>query len=106
MRDISDRKRVEIAIQKAQEDLEIKVQERTMQLATSNDELVREIAERKLLENQLHEVNEELEQRVEQRTNELAKAINDLKQEAIERQKTTLALQESEARFGLLLMAV
>ncbi|BBD56805.1 PAS domain S-box protein [Planktothrix agardhii] len=99
MRDISDRKRVEIAIQKAQEDLEIKVQERTMQLATSNDELVREIAERKLLENQLHEVNEELEQRVEQRTNELAKAINDLKQEAIERQKTTLALQESEARF-------
>jgi PAS domain S-box-containing protein len=99
MRDISDRKRVEIAIQKAQEDLEIKVQERTMQLATSNDELVREIAERKLLENQLHEVNEELEQRVEQRTNELAEAINDLKQEAIERQKTTLALQESEARF-------
>lgn len=99
MRDISDRKRVEISIQKAQEDLEIKVQERTMQLATSNDELVREIAERKLLENELHEVNEELEQRVEQRTNELAKAINDLKEEAIERQKTTLALQESEARF-------
>ena len=99
MRDISDRKRVEISIQKAQEDLEIKVQERTIQLATSNDELVREIAERKLLENELHEVNEELEQRVEQRTNELAKAINDLKEEAIERQKTTLALQESEARF-------
>ncbi|MGL6137711.1 MAG: PAS domain S-box protein [Planktothrix sp.] len=99
MRDISDRKRVEIAIQKAQEDLEIKVQERTIQLATSNDDLIREIAERQLLENQLHEINEELEQRVEQRTNELAKAIEDLKQEAIERQKTTLALQESEARF-------
>ncbi len=99
MRDISDRKRVEIAIQKAQEDLEIKVQERTMQLATSNDELVREIAERKLLENQLHEINEELERRVKQRTNELAKAIDDLKEEAIERQRTTLALQESEARF-------
>lgn len=99
MRDISDRKRVEVAIQKAQEDLEIKVKERTMQLATSNDELIREIAERKLLENQLHEINEELEQRVKQRTNELAKAIDDLKQEAIERQRTTLALQESETRF-------
>ncbi len=99
MRDISDRKQVEMAIQKAQEDLEIKVQERTLQLATSNDELIREIAERKLLENQLHQINEELENRVEQRTQELAQAINDLQQEAIERQKATVALQESEARF-------
>ncbi|VXD22690.1 putative Diguanylate cyclase [Planktothrix serta PCC 8927] len=99
MRDISDRKQIEMAIQKAQEDLESKVQERTIQLATSNDELIREIAERKLLENKLHQINEQLEQRVEQRTNELGKAIEDLKQEAIERQKTTLALQESEARF-------
>jgi diguanylate cyclase (GGDEF)-like protein/PAS domain S-box-containing protein len=99
MRDISDRKQVEMAIQKAQEDLEIKVQERTLQLATSNDELIREIAERKLLENQLHRINEELENRVEQRTQELAQAINDLQQEAIERQKATVALQESEARF-------
>lgn len=99
MRDISDRKQVELAIQKSQEDLEIKVQERTLQLATSNDELIREIAERKLLENQLHQINEELEERVEQRTQELAQAINDLQQEAIERQKATVALQESEARF-------
>jgi len=99
MRDISDRKQVEMAIQKAQEDLEIKVQERTLQLATSNDELIREIAERKLLENQLHRINEELENRVQQRTQELAQAINDLQQEAIERQKATVALQKSEARF-------
>ncbi len=99
MRDISDRKQIEMTIQKAQEELESKVQERTMQLATSNDELIREIAERKLLENKLHQINEQLEQRVEQRTNELAQAIEDLKQEAIERQKTTIALQESEARF-------
>jgi PAS domain S-box/diguanylate cyclase (GGDEF) domain len=99
MRDISDRKQVEIAIQKAQEDLEIKVQERTIQLATSHDELIREIAERKLLENQLHEINDELERRVQERTDDLAKAISDLRQEAIERQKTTLALKESEARF-------
>jgi PAS domain S-box-containing protein len=52
-RDISERKRAEEALQKAHDELEIRVRERTAELAIANRELEEEIAERKQAEVQL-----------------------------------------------------
>ncbi len=58
VRDISDRKRVEAALQQARDQLEIRVQERTRELAKANEALQKEIAERKLIEQELLHSNE------------------------------------------------
>ncbi len=51
--DITDRKRAETEVQKARAELELRVQERTRQLAEANDELRIEMAERRQAEAQL-----------------------------------------------------
>ncbi|MFB2922152.1 PAS domain S-box protein [Aerosakkonema funiforme] len=52
-RDISDRKQAEAALQKAYDDLEIRVRERTKELAKANEELQTEIAYRVRVEAEL-----------------------------------------------------
>ncbi len=56
--DISDRKRADEALQKAHDELERRVEERTAELANSNQRLEREILERKKIEEALRESEE------------------------------------------------
>jgi PAS domain S-box-containing protein len=51
--DITERKQVEEALREAHDDLELRVRERTAELAVANQDLVREIAERREIERQL-----------------------------------------------------
>jgi len=53
MRDISERKRAEAALAKAHSDLEIKVKQRTAELSTTNEQLLKEIKDRKDVERRL-----------------------------------------------------
>ncbi len=59
--EITQRKQVEEALKRANEELEIRVQERTAELALSNESLQVEIAEHKLTESQLKELLSEKE---------------------------------------------
>ncbi len=58
--DISDRKRAEAALQRANEHLELRVEERTAALKEANHQLIREIAERRRAEQALRASEAEL----------------------------------------------
>ncbi|WRH66228.1 MAG: adenylate/guanylate cyclase domain-containing protein [Planktothrix sp. GU0601_MAG3] len=58
--DINERKQAESALQRAMEQLEIRVEERTAALREANHQLVREVAERSRIENALRESEAEL----------------------------------------------
>ena len=62
----------------AHDEMEIRVQERTVELAASNEKLRLEIAERQRAEENIRHINTELEQRVFERTAELAEANQEL----------------------------
>jgi signal transduction histidine kinase len=68
----------EEALQKAHDELELRVRERTAELARANEELEKEVAERRRAEVSLKKLNEELEQRVAARTSELEAANREL----------------------------
>jgi len=59
-REISKRKRAEEALQRARDDLEIQVEQRTAELSSTNASLKREIVERKKAEEKCRNVNTEL----------------------------------------------
>ncbi|HSB34350.1 MAG TPA: MASE3 domain-containing protein [Nitrospirota bacterium] len=73
-----DLKLSEEALQKARGELELRVRERTAELARANEELEEEIAERRRAEEALRKLNEELEHRVAERTSELEAANREL----------------------------
>ena len=84
--DIGQRIKTEKALQKAHDDLEVRVEERTRDLS-------REITERKYVEAALQEANERLEMRVEERTRHLHAII-------AEHQETLETLKTTEARLS------
>jgi PAS domain S-box-containing protein len=57
-RNITKRKRAEEDLKRAKDELEIRVQERTAELKTANEDLLRDIAERKQVEEELDKRNE------------------------------------------------
>ncbi len=73
-----DLKQSEETLRQARDELEIRVSERTAELARANEELRREIADRLRAEAEIHRLNEELEERVRLRTAELESANKEL----------------------------
>ncbi len=59
--EVAERKRMEAALRQAQDELETRVEERTVDLKTANANLQLEIAERKQIEAALHEAKERAE---------------------------------------------
>lgn len=85
---------------KANQQLERRVKERTEMLALSNKDLKLEIVERKRVEQELLEIHEELETRVADRTLALRKIHNELEtrveQRTLELKRTNLELQKAK----------
>ncbi|HZV33486.1 MAG TPA: ATP-binding protein [Verrucomicrobiae bacterium] len=65
-------------LRQAHEQLELRVEERTAELAVANQALQAEVAERQRIEEKIRKINGELEQRVLDRTAELALANEEL----------------------------
>jgi light-regulated signal transduction histidine kinase (bacteriophytochrome) len=65
-------------LQQAKETLEVRVAERTAELAQTNEQLQIELVERRRAEEQIKKLNEDLERRVAERTAQLAAANDEL----------------------------
>lgn len=65
-------------LRKAHAELELRVEERTAELADANRQLKQEAAERRRAQEQLRQLNDELERRVEERTGQLKEAQDEL----------------------------
>jgi signal transduction histidine kinase len=100
--DITELKQAEEALKQARDGLELRVRERTRELAQTNAELQLEIAERQRAEAALLKAHAELERRVQKRTAELAAANEILLTEVGERRRTENALHESADRMKIL----
>ena len=106
--EIVERQLAESALQKAKEELEIRVEERTAELksqtqhlAFANRLLAAEIVERQLAEAALQKAKEELEIRVEERTAELQSQTQQLEQALSELKQAQSNLIHSEKMSSL-----
>jgi len=106
--EIVERQLAEVAIQKAKEELEIRVEERTAELKSqtqhlelTNRLLAAEIVDRHLAEAALQKAKEELEIRVEERTAELKSQTQQLEQALSELKQAQSNLIHSEKMSSL-----
>ncbi len=97
--DITRRKNLEAEIQKAHDELERRVGERTQELSELNAQLKTEIEVRRLMEDALLRSHEELERRVQERTSELAEANIILEDEIEHRRQADAALTLNQVRL-------
>jgi len=93
------RKRTEEALQKAHDELERRVEERTAELIKANEQLRREIERGNQAEEELRKAHGELEIRVVERTSELAKANDELRTEIVRRETIEEALRNSSEKL-------
>ncbi len=101
-RDMTERRRAEVELDKYRSHLEDLVIERTFKLEAANAQLQSEIAERKRMEEELRKSKDELEQKVNERTEDLFKANKKLQVEIAEHQKARKAAEaaaEAKAAF-------
>ncbi|WP_332979731.1 sensor histidine kinase [Microcoleus sp. A003_D6] len=106
--EIVERQLAEVALQKAKEELEIRVEERTAELKSqtqhlelANRLLASEIVDRQLAEAALKKAKEELEIRVEERTAELKSQTQQLEQTLSELKVAQSKLIQSEKMSSL-----
>ena len=94
-----EKERAEEALRRAHDELERRIEERTAELAKTNEQLRHEIERRKQSDEELRAAHEELENRIEERTAELAEANEELRLEISEREKMEEALRESSEKL-------
>ena len=95
-----------LELERAYNELELLVREKTTDLAKVNEDLHLEITERNRVEEALRKAHAKLERRVALRTAELAMANEQLKQEIGERRRTEEELRVSRERLRRLAQQV
>jgi CheY-like chemotaxis protein len=79
------------------QELEERVQSRTVELLAANSQLQQEIIERKQIEAQLQDIRNQLEQRIQERTKELSETNRHLQEEINERKQAEVALKKTQS---------
>jgi PAS domain S-box-containing protein len=97
--DLSEQKQVEKELIRHRTELELLVDERTVDLARSNAELQEEITGRKRMEEELRKSHDELEIRVRERTAELVQVNGELLAEIDERKRAERSVKAERQRF-------
>ncbi len=97
--DITPRQAAELALQQLNNELEDRVEDRTVELSRAIAQLEQEISERILVEEKLQQAYAELETRVEARTKELAYSNEALQDEISEREQIEAELRSSQTQL-------